>query len=95
MDERTIVVGTPYTVDGGVPGQGEAFVFARDGDAWTASSTLQGPQQTNPPYDEFGVSLAFSGGDVVIGAPLDGTGGAAYVAGAGDEIFAGNFDTTP
>jgi len=94
-DELTVVVGTPYTLDGGAPRQGEAFVFTRDGNAWTASSTLQGPQQTNPPYDEFGVSLAFSAGDVVIGAPLDGIGGAAYVAGVGNEIFVGNFDVTP
>ena len=94
-DEGTIVVGMPYTMDGGVPGQGEAFVFTREGDTWTASSTLQGPPSTNPPYDEFGESLAFSAGDVAIGAPLDGTGGAAYVAGVGNEIFAGNFDTAP
>jgi hypothetical protein len=51
---------------------------------------------TNPyPYNEFGLSIAFSGSDVVIGAPVDGTGGAVYVADVGDGIFVGNFEATP
>jgi hypothetical protein len=93
-DESTIVVGMPELTNG--PGDGEAFVFVRDGDTWDATWTLQAPESTNPgPNDEFGTSLAFSSGDVVVGAPLDGTGGAVYVAGFGDEIFAGNFDPAP
>ncbi|MGH8173997.1 MAG: hypothetical protein ACREPX_12720, partial [Rhodanobacteraceae bacterium] len=97
-DESKIVVGMPYAYQR-FPGQGDAFVFARDGDTWTSSLTLQAPQSTDPyPYnqtDEFGLSVTFAGDNVVVGAPLDGTGGAVYVANIGDAIFVGSFEDVP
>lgn len=64
----TLVVGA-YWADGAVAGTGAAYVFARSGTVWTQQAKLvafDGAYQ-----DNFGASVAISGGTIVVGAPRD------------------------
>jgi len=73
MSGETLVVGAPLHGN-----TGSAYVFAREGDSWsdkpepiTSSGTQAG--------DQFGYSVAISGETLVVGAPLHGNTGSAYV----------------
>jgi hypothetical protein len=48
---------------------GSAFIFTRDGAAWTQRQKLTAPD--GEPSDFFGASVAISGGIIVVGAMLD------------------------
>ncbi len=58
-------------------GAGAAYVFARHGSAWTEHAKLTADD--GMPGDWFGVSVALSGNTALVGAPLAGHTGAAYI----------------
>ena len=61
----TIVVGAPDA-----PGGGRAYVFAKVGEAWRLSAELHGADTRAGDY--FGLSVALSGMNIVVGAPHHG-----------------------
>ncbi|MFI5297768.1 MAG: hypothetical protein ACHREM_06675 [Polyangiales bacterium] len=64
----------------GAPGDatpGAAYVFAQSGSPWTASATLT--PLGAAANSGFGWSVALDGDTAIVGAPYDGTSGAAYV----------------
>ena len=63
----TALIGAPYHQVGTNAGQGEAYVFARTGTTWTLQATPIASD--GAASDEFGWSVAVSGGAMVIGAP--------------------------
>ncbi len=63
VSDGTVVIGAAGTHDDA----GVAYVYARSGDKWHLQSTLTDPRGV--PNDEFGTSVAVSGGTVVVGAP--------------------------
>lgn len=77
-----LVVGAP---EGGSIGQGVAYVFVRPAIGWRGSLSPSAALTASDglPYDEFGVSVSFSGNTVVAGATEDSVAnprpGAAYV----------------
>lgn len=67
FSEATLVVGTPYWDNQGVgPGSGAAFIYGRDGDAWTWDRTLLPPLPTNG--DQYGYRVAIDGPRIIVGA---------------------------
>ncbi|HYL37027.1 MAG TPA: hypothetical protein VEV17_14020 [Bryobacteraceae bacterium] len=80
-------MGTSLAVDGniavvGAPGnagsKGEALVFVRSGSTWTQQTTLTASDGVRE--DRFGISVAVSGGTILVGASTQASGrGAAYV----------------
>jgi hypothetical protein len=58
-------------------GMGAAYVFVRSGTVWSQQAKLTAADAAA--HDNFGRSVALSGGTVVVGAPNEGTTGAAYV----------------
>jgi hypothetical protein len=68
----TVVVGTPYNGN-----TGAAYVFRRDGAGWGQVAKLTVSDAGL--YSLFGVSVSMSGDTIVVGAPLSGKTGAAYV----------------
>lgn len=56
---------------------GAAYVFGRSGTTWTQQAYLKASNTRNG--DVFGYSVAASGDTVVVGAPIQSAGGAAYV----------------
>jgi hypothetical protein len=87
-----IVATAPYDLTHD-PYAGVAFAFALDGAQWSPSATIH----ASPPFapttnDQFGNNAAFSGDQVVVGAPGDGVGGAVYVGPTTEAIFANGFD---
>ena len=82
----TLVVGArPYDQP---PGKvsGSAYVFQRSGGTWTRQQKLTASDAQG--RDEFGSSVAIGDETVVVGAPLAGSGGAAYVFTRSDGIWA-------
>lgn len=81
VSSGTAVVGAPLDDegDGGADvNQGAAYVFVRDAGGWSQEAKLVAPDAAAG--DQFGASVAVSGGTVVVGAPEAGGGtGAAYV----------------
>ena len=69
----TAVVGARYD-DDAAQSSGSAYVFERDGDAWTQRAKLVGDGAAR--YDLFGYSVATSGDAVVVGALNDDDAGA-------------------
>src|SRR5215468_4102319 len=69
---NTMVIGAPLDDVIGED-QGSVYVFTRNGAAWTLQQKLTA--QDGVAKSEFGFSVAISGDTVVIGAPLDDTGG--------------------
>ena len=80
IDGDTAVVGAP-SENGIAADSGAAYVFFRDGGAWSEQGYLKASNAGIT--DEFGTSVAVSGNTVVVGAPLENGGaadaGAAYV----------------
>jgi hypothetical protein len=80
LDGDTVVVGA-YEEDTGGLGAGAAYVFTRFGSTWTEQQKLVASDAEG--NDQFGYSAALDGDTLVIGAPIEGTGGlgagAAYV----------------
>ncbi|MAG57682.1 MAG: hypothetical protein CMJ83_15435 [Planctomycetes bacterium] len=78
-----LVVGAPRHDDGAGTWTGAAYVFERNGGAWTQTTELVASDAT--PDDRFGHGVALDGATVAIGAPYrDGNGadaGAVYVFG--------------
>jgi hypothetical protein len=64
----TLVVGA-YWADGTVVGTGAAYVFTRSGTTWTEDAKLTAFDGANA--DNFGATVAISGGTIVVGAPRD------------------------
>jgi hypothetical protein len=73
----TAVVGARYDDLGLSSDAGSAYVFVRNGAAWTQQQQLVAPGGTSA--DEFGSAVAISGDTVVVGAPMSAQGGSAYV----------------
>ena len=75
----TAVVGSPYDDHFGTNiNQGSAYVFVRDGTAWSLQHKLTG--RTGAADDRFGSSVAINGNRAVVGAPYAKTEqGAAYL----------------
>ncbi|MCI0485275.1 MAG: Ig-like domain-containing protein [Blastocatellia bacterium] len=65
---NTVVVGSSFDIVGGNIEQGSAYVFVRNGTAWTQQAKLTASDGTIENY--FGTSVAISGDRVVIGAPF-------------------------
>lgn len=80
IDGETIVIGVPGDDDDGLS-SGSAVVFTRSTGVWTPKAKLKAEDADKG--DQFGTSVAISGGTIVIGAPYhDGVSidsGAAYV----------------
>ena len=76
-----VVVGAPSEEGSRGTGSGAAYVFARNGTSWTQQAELL--PDDGAALDNFGRSVAVSGGTVVIGAAFDDdlgdASGAAYV----------------
>ena len=70
------IVGAPY-VDFDFSGYGEAYVFQRNGPAWTMVENLTGPNSSADM--RFGFSVAISDDFALIGAPYGSPNGAAHV----------------
>jgi hypothetical protein len=64
----TALVGA-YQYDGGASDSGWAYVFVRNGTAWTVQGGLRPP--TISPGEWFGISVAISGDTAVVGASCD------------------------
>ena len=91
-DESTIAIGLPTQL----AGAGRVVTYVRAGNGWTLGRTFADDGPGNPGgVDGFGAALAFLGGDILVGAPQDGFGGAIYQFGFGDAIFAAGFDPAP
>ena len=81
----TIVVGAPSATIGSNPGQGAAYVFVRPRSGWAdGTQTAKLTASDGAASDNFGASVAISGGTIVVGAPDATVGGnhdqgAAYV----------------
>ena len=78
----TAVVGAQFDDIGANAAQGSAYVFTRSGTVWTLQQKLTA--NDGAALDRFGISVAISGGAVVVGAPGDAIGsnanqGSAYV----------------
>lgn len=78
----TIVIGAPYDSAGTSNYQGSAYVFTRSNGVWSFQKKLTA--HDGAAYDQFGYSVAISGGTVVAGAFSDDIGakadqGSAYV----------------
>ncbi|MBI4700937.1 MAG: FG-GAP repeat protein [Deltaproteobacteria bacterium] len=77
IDGDTVVVGVPGDEDAG-PKSGSAYVFVRQGGAWTQQAKLTASDAASD--DAFGVSVAVNGETVIVGAMGNGDHrGAAYV----------------
>ena len=79
---NTVIVGAPKHTHSGVRFAGAAYVFERNGDAWTQKTKLVADDAAKS--DNFGASLAMSGNTVIVGSPLSDSdrgkdSGAAYV----------------
>ncbi len=78
IDGDRIVVGSRGTGEAG-PWTGSAYVFERNGEAWTEQAKLIAASQTA--FDLFGNAVAISGDTILVGARWKGI-GVAYLAGA-------------
>ena len=72
----TVVIGASGKTIGSNPSQGSAYVFTREGEAWTQKAKLTAPDGTAG--DMFGHSVAATGEQVAVGAHFD-DGGSVYV----------------
>lgn len=66
FDSDRAAIGAPYAEGS----QGVAFVFARNAGVWTQQAELAA--SAGAVGDEFGWTVAFRGGDVLVGAPFSG-----------------------
>lgn len=78
----TAVVGAAYDDVDGKSDSGSAYVFTRTGAIWSEQAKLTPPTVSTEDY--FGLSVAVSGDDLVVGAPYDDSpgaldGGTAYI----------------
>jgi hypothetical protein len=69
-----VVVSAPYDDDAG-SGSGSAYIFKRDGTAWTEQAKITASDGAK--YDAFGYSVAISGDYAVVGAHWDDDAGSA------------------
>ena len=80
IDDGVIVVGGAYPESDPDTDHGRAFIFERNGDEWFGAQTIT-PSESAP-RDKFGAAVAFSGADLMIGAPntfINGGTGLVYV----------------
>lgn len=89
-DASVALVGAPMGLADGTRA-GTAWIYRRDGDAWSSPSMLHGLAYPDG-IDLFGGVVAISGSDAIIGAPGEAPGGAAYVVPIGETVFANGFD---
>ena len=73
----TVVVGAPAGSSGTNPAHGSAYVFTREGEAWTQEAKLTAPD--GAPLDQFGRSVAVTADTVAVGAHFNDPGGAVYL----------------
>ncbi len=76
IDGDTAVIGA-HSDDGGGTNSGAAYVFVRSGGVWSQQQKLIASDAEE--FEHSGLSVALFGDTVVIGAPDDDAGGAAYV----------------
>ncbi len=74
----TIVAGAPFETVGGIPQQGAAYVFVRNGSSWIQQAKLSVGNAFKTGHDFFGYSVAISGDTLIVGAPYS-LRGRAYV----------------
>ncbi len=74
----TVIVGAPSNAFGDTT-QGAAYIFLRNGTAWTLQQKLTAPDSAPGDPEGFGVSVAITGDTVIVGAPGHAEEGAAYV----------------
>jgi hypothetical protein len=74
LEGETAVVGAPAADMGANRSQGAAFVFARSGEAWSQQAMLRAGDGRE--FDNFGFSVAVSGGTLLVGAGGADVGGA-------------------
>src|SRR6266540_3231667 len=91
---ETVVVGAPFDAGAAGNSQGSAYVFARSGGVWSQQQKLEASDAALG--DQFGFSVAVSGGTVVVGAHDDSGAagrlqGSAYVFGPVPFDFSGFF----
>jgi hypothetical protein len=78
LDGDDALIGAPFREEGGILNQGAAYVFRRTdiaANTWTPVNLLTVAADDATPGDQFGTSVAIDGGDALIGAPFDDTGG--------------------
>lgn len=90
-DAMVAVIGAPVPWPD-TQSAGAAYVFSRDGTAWSPWATLHGSQYQYPRNDYFGSATTFFGSNAFIGAPAEVVGGGVYVMPLGDALFANGFD---
>src|SRR6266508_4063415 len=91
---ETVVVGAPFDAGAAGNSQGSAYVFARSGGVWSQQQKLEASDAALG--DQFGFSVAVSGGTVVVGSHDDSGAagrlqGSAYVFGPVPFDFSGFF----
>ena len=76
-----LVAGAPFQATNGLPAAGGAYVYDRNGGAWTESAALVASDIQA--HDRFGIDVALDGDTLIVGAESEGTFtqlyGAAYV----------------
>ncbi len=77
IDGNTAVVGAPLDDNENGMDAGAVYVFTYDGLNWTQQAKLTSANGASG--DQFGVSVAIYEDDIVVGAPLHGSAGMAYV----------------
>ncbi len=75
IDADTVVIGARFEAGLGnsQTDSGAAYVFSRNGTAWTEEAYLKASGASS--FDEFGTSVAVSGNTVAVGAPFQDTAG--------------------
>ncbi len=68
LDGDTLVAGAQGDDINGKEDQGSAYIFARNGATWTQRQKLKAIEIDGLPGDQFGASVAISGGTVAVGA---------------------------
>ena len=66
-------------------GSGAAYVFVRNGTAWSQQAYLKASNTAD--YQAFGTAVATSGDTVIVGAPVESNSGAAYVFTRGGGVW--------
>tara|TARA_R110001592_G_scaffold354589_1_gene654315 strand:+ start:462 stop:1877 length:1416 start_codon:yes stop_codon:yes gene_type:complete len=73
IDGDYVIVGMKGGDVGSIRDAGVAYIYVRSGTTWTLQQQLTASDAEQ--YDNFGISVAIKGSDVVVGAPLEDPGG--------------------
>ncbi len=78
-DGSTALIGAPFAHYSYGPGAGAAYTFTHSGSTWSLQTTLSASNASNGSEFGYAVALNSTGTSALIGAPMAGVGGAAYV----------------